>query len=156
MGLENTLLLIKVNWLWSWKFECKCILCIISEQNDFTGRPFHWMKPKPPLKCISKKLLVYFADVSFYTCRMKVQFHLVVLTDSKGITVEWPSEHVIKGFWEVYALSASNIKPLSAVSHCFSNLSHTLRKQGAVNPSLHFKQLLLAVCKLTPCIFANM
>lgn len=87
---------------------------------------------------------------------MKGQFDVVVLTDSKGIIVEWASEHVNKGFWKVYALSDSSIKPLAAVSHCFSNLSHTLRKQGAMNLSLHFKQVLLAVCKLTPCIFANM
>lgn len=120
------------------------MLWIISGQKNFTGRPFHLVKPKPPLKHINKKLLVL-----FYTCNMQVRFDLVVLNDSKGVVVEWTSKHVIKSFWKVYALSASNIKRLAAVSHCFSNLSHTVRKQGAVNPSLHFKQVLLAVCNLT-------
>lgn len=151
MGLENTPSLIKVSWLWSWKLECKCMLWIISGQKNFTGRPFHLVKPKPPLKYINKKLLVL-----FYTCNMQVRFDLVVLNDSKGIVVEWTSKYVIKSFWKVYALSASNIKRLAAVSHCFSNLSHTVRKQGAVNPSLRFKQVLLAVCNLTQYIFANM
>lgn len=86
---------------------------------------------------------------------MKVQFHLVVLTDHQGIIVEWASEYVIRRFLKVYALSADNIKLLAAISQCFSNLSHTVRKPGATKTSLHFNQLLLAVCKLTPCIFAN-
>lgn len=87
---------------------------------------------------------------------MKVQFHLAGLSNSKGIIVEWASEHVsrVSGKFILHLLLC--IKRCAAVSHCFSNLSHNPRKQGTMNPSLNRHWLLITVYELTPCIFTNM
>lgn len=87
---------------------------------------------------------------------MKVQFHLAGLSNSKGIIVEWASEHISRVSEKLILYLLVCIKPCAAVSHYFSNLCHKLRKQASMNLGLRCNQLPLAVYKLTPCIFTNM